>query len=269
MSGEAVANSREKNELLDVHLAFEHASKSVPLITKDTTERLEAIIEQRIRDKAYDDVMRTVKPTDDPKKYREALLIDQQKSTQSLATIYEQEYNKHNETDKVDDSGSKSNTKHDEIKRAMGALFAKLDALCNFHYTPKSLVAEVRIINNMPSLQMEEIGPIAASDSIRIAPEEAKKHERGDVKAIEERSNTDRARERRKKKMASSTDEKKRKRNIDEDGEEEVDDDDESIKKRRLNKKKPTMGKTRSSSFFAQLDDQTIIDSEKKKKIRK
>jgi U3 small nucleolar ribonucleoprotein component len=28
MSGEAAANSREKNELLDVHLAFEHASKS-------------------------------------------------------------------------------------------------------------------------------------------------------------------------------------------------------------------------------------------------
>jgi U3 small nucleolar RNA-associated protein MPP10 len=49
----------------------------------------------------YDDVIRTVKSTDDPKKYREALLLDQHKSTQSLANIYEQEYNKHNQVESV------------------------------------------------------------------------------------------------------------------------------------------------------------------------
>jgi U3 small nucleolar RNA-associated protein MPP10 len=95
------------------------------------------------------------------------------------------------ETDKVDDLGGKNNAKHDEIKRGMSGLFAKLDALYNYHYTPKSvcdlcynimignvvelqLVAEVRIMKNMPSLELEEVGPTAASDSVIVAPEEAK-----------------------------------------------------------------------------------------------
>ena len=59
----------------------------------------------------------------------------------------------------------------------------------------------MRIVNNMASLRMEEVGPLASTEEMLVAPEEVKRHEKGDVKGAEERTITDRARERRKKKV--------------------------------------------------------------------
>lgn len=61
---------------------------------------------------------------------------------------------------------------HTEIDDLMKALDAQLNALTNFHFTPKPQQEELKVISNAPSIQVEEIIPAAVSDATRLAPEE-------------------------------------------------------------------------------------------------
>lgn len=84
-----------------------------------------------------------MKPVEDIREYRKRLVLDQEKSKISLAEIYEQEFIKQREA-----AASLTNKEmtedveppeHLEIKKIMKHLFTKLDALSNFHYTPKQV----------------------------------------------------------------------------------------------------------------------------------
>jgi U3 small nucleolar ribonucleoprotein component len=89
------------------------------------------------------------------------------------------------------------------INTDMDSLFLRLDALSHFQFRPQPIREEIKIVNNMPSLHMEEVGPTAAvePDATLLAPEEVMKAaKRGAPKATEERTETDRKRERRQKK---------------------------------------------------------------------
>lgn len=48
------------NSLLEEYVEFEHGSKPVPVITQASTRSLEDIIKRRIKDEAFDDVVRKV-----------------------------------------------------------------------------------------------------------------------------------------------------------------------------------------------------------------
>ncbi|XP_011377424.2 U3 small nucleolar ribonucleoprotein protein MPP10 [Pteropus vampyrus] len=197
LQGEVTAQKRPENSLLEETLHFDHAVRMAPVITEETTLQLEDIIKQRIRDQAWDDVVRKEKPKEDAYEYKKRLTLDHEKSKLSLAEIYEQEYIKLSQQKTVEEE----NPEHVEIQKMMDSLFLKLDALSNFHFTPRPPVPDIKVVSNLPAMTMEEVAPVSASDAALLAPEEVKeKNKAGDVKGSAEKTATDRKRERRKRK---------------------------------------------------------------------
>ncbi|XP_074151070.1 U3 small nucleolar ribonucleoprotein MPP10 [Sminthopsis crassicaudata] len=197
LQGEVTGQKRPENSLLEETLHFDHAVRMAPVITEETTLQLEEIIKQRIRDQAWDDVVRKEKPKEEAFEYKKRLTLDHEKSKLSLAEIYEQEYLKLNQEKKEEEE----NPEHVEIQKMMDSLFQKLDALSDFHFIPKPPVPEVKIVSNLPAITMEEVAPVHVSDAALLAPEEIKeKNKAGDLKTDAEKSATDKKRERRKKK---------------------------------------------------------------------
>ncbi|XP_063630287.1 U3 small nucleolar ribonucleoprotein protein MPP10 [Cydia splendana] len=201
LKGEVDAVKRPQNSLLEEVVDFDLTSRPPPIITEQTTVTLEDIIRQRIKDKAWDDVEKKEKPVDDQLQFRKTEIIDQSKSKLSLAQVYEAEYLKQKQAASGEKEEEEEPEAHKEVKEAMKKLFAKLDALCHYHYTPRAPQAEVKIVSNTPAISMEEVAPVATSDAALLAPEEVKKKRRGDLMSKEERSSTDKKRERRKKKQ--------------------------------------------------------------------
>ncbi|NXD22443.1 MPP10 protein, partial [Spelaeornis formosus] len=198
LKGEVTGQKRPENSLLEETVLFDHAVRMAPVITEETTFQLEDIIKQRILDEAWDDVVPKEKPKEEAFEYKKRISLDHEKSKLSLAEIYEQEYMKLHQKKTEEDE----NPEHKEIQESMDSLFQKLDALCNFHFTPKPPVPEVKIVSNLPALSMEEVAPVAVSDAALLAPEEIKeKNKAGDVKADAEKTPTDKKRELRLKKL--------------------------------------------------------------------
>jgi len=207
MGGEVAAPLRPENSLLAEDLDYESGVRQAPVITEDVARKLEDIIKQRVKDAAWDDVKRKVKPVEDPQEYRKKLVLDQEKSKLSLAQVYEEEYLRVSQAQEkvptpglLDKENEETPKEVEDLKTAMRSLFAKLDTLTHFHFTPKQKSADVKIVRNVPSIAMEEVAPVGASNADLLAPAEVVDKPKGELMEDGDKTSTDKKRERRKKK---------------------------------------------------------------------
>ncbi|CAF0782907.1 unnamed protein product [Brachionus calyciflorus] len=207
LKGEITAKTRPQDSLLQEYLEFDHTTRQAPIINASTTEQIEKMIKQRIKDKAFDDVERKVKPVDMQYEYKKQIVLDSEKSKVGLGDVYEQEFLKQQqkESGEVEERPKEeaANPKHEDIRKKMQSLFIKLDALSNFHFTPKAPVPELKVVSNMPTIAMEEVAPVNVADTNVLAPEEVKAKIKALPKSKSEETKSDKNRNLRVKKLIS------------------------------------------------------------------
>jgi U3 small nucleolar RNA-associated protein MPP10 len=73
----------------------------------------------------------------------------------------------------------KRNKEQEELHEMFISVCQKLDALSNFHYTPKPPKATATVTSSAPAINMEEVTPLATSTASQAMPEQVFKAEKG------------------------------------------------------------------------------------------
>jgi U3 small nucleolar RNA-associated protein MPP10 len=175
LRGETVAKTRPTDSLLeqgDLDVAF--AKRAAPVLTKEAAEAIEDVIKRRIEEAKYDDVQPApVYDLADPSKLA-AVSLSVDKSREGLGDVYAQDYEervlKH-----VPQAVLDKDKEHEEIREMYAAVSRKLDALSNFHYTPKPPPSVPHAATrDVAAVLMEDVIPTTeAGDLSQAAPEQA------------------------------------------------------------------------------------------------
>ncbi|KAI1389395.1 Mpp10 protein [Hypoxylon trugodes] len=219
MSGEAKANDRPMNSLLEQDLDFEHVGKPVPVITAEVSESIEDMIKRRILAQEFDEVIkRRPDASEFSNNTRRGLVeLDDTKAKQSLAEIYEEEHVKNTNPDSyVSKADEKLRKEEKEIEQMWKEVSANLDALTSWHYKPKPVAPSLTVVSDVATISMEDAQPTTAQGvgggDNALAPQEVYKAdkdtaEKGEVVAKsglpiakQEMSREDKIRKRRREK---------------------------------------------------------------------
>ncbi|CUM57062.1 uncharacterized protein AC631_05721 [Debaryomyces fabryi] len=175
MKGEIASKDRPQDSLLDdpesASLEFDRTSKPVPVITQEVTESIEDLIKRRIKEGEFDDLPKRI-ITDISKFHnRQKFELSEQKSSKSLAEIYEDQYNNVDENKEVSEELQKQ---HDEISELFTKVTHKLDSLCSAHFIPKPhqmKTIDIKV-SDAASISMEDAQPLHVSNETTLAPQE-------------------------------------------------------------------------------------------------
>lgn len=180
MKGEVRSGDRPADSLLDDdeshNLEFDRTSKPVPVITDQVTESIEEVIKRRIRNDEFDDLPRRL--ITDVARFvkKQKAEVSDQKSSKSLADIYEDEFHGVDPNQKLLDQVQGA---YDEITDLFTKLNYKLDSLCLAHYIPKPhefKSIEIKVGENAAaSISMEDAQPLHVTDEQKLAPQEVYK----------------------------------------------------------------------------------------------
>ncbi|AQZ13010.1 MPP10 (YJR002W) [Zygosaccharomyces parabailii] len=169
LTGEVQSKDRPQDALLEEEIEFDRTSKPVPVITKEVSESLEEMIRRRIQDANFDDLQRRVVTDTNLKKYKPDFRLSDQKSSKSLAELYEDDYKGVSQDTAVSEELEKE---HNEISEMFSNLFYKLDTLSSAHFIPKPPKKSLEVRVNAPAVSMEEAQPLTLSTEQSLAPQE-------------------------------------------------------------------------------------------------
>ncbi|AQZ09613.1 MPP10 (YJR002W) [Zygosaccharomyces parabailii] len=169
LKGEVQSKDRPQDALLEEEIEFDRTSKPVPVITKEVSESLEEMIRRRIQDANFDDLQRRVVTDTNLKKYKPDFQLSDQKSSKSLAELYEDDYKGVSQDTAVSEELEKE---HNGISEMFSNLFYKLDALSSAHFIPKHAKKSLEVRVNTPAVSMEEAQPLTLSTEQSLAPQE-------------------------------------------------------------------------------------------------
>ncbi|KAF7436887.1 hypothetical protein PC9H_003721 [Pleurotus ostreatus] len=186
LMGEATSKSRPQNSLLEEDLEFERTMKAVPIVTEDKILALEDRIKARILEGRFDDVVRLRPISDKPFLPSRLFELQDTKSSQSLAQIYENDYVATQNGGSADDRDGKLKKEHEELEKQWDGICSKLDALCNAHFVPKQPKAIISTVANVSTATLESALPTTKSASALLAPEEVFIPAAGDLRSKSE-----------------------------------------------------------------------------------
>ena len=169
LKGEVGAQDRPADSLLTEEVDFDRTAKPVPVITSEVTESLEQLIRRRIQEYNFDDLQRRVVSDLNLKKMKPQFELSDQKSSKSLADIYEDDYKNVPQDVAVSEELKKS---HDEISEMFSNLCYKLDALSSAHFIPKPAQKSLEIRVDSAAISMEDAQPLSMSSASALAPQE-------------------------------------------------------------------------------------------------
>jgi U3 small nucleolar RNA-associated protein MPP10 len=154
MKGEVSSRSRPKGSLLENFLDFDVSVKPPPIQTQDYTEMIEKIIKMRIKDDLFDDPVRKSSININNKKGPETEL-NFAKSKKGLAEIYEEEYETQN---KLNPNTKEYTQAQREIDEMCNKIYSIFDKMTNNNFISGNRNIEMKVVTNIPAIQMEEIG---------------------------------------------------------------------------------------------------------------
>lgn len=213
LRGEVSAASRPKDSLLDTELSHDVSGAPKSFVSSEMNEDLEDVIKQRIVDGLFDDVVMALPDEYEANKKgekKELPEISQEKPTESLADVYEREYNEEQEEKKKQMLASQSVERNEdkpeteeqkEVNDLFSKLAKKLDALTSLHFKPTEQdEKEIEVKSNVKAISKEEAIPDAVSDGNLLAPREVFSVDDKKAKGEREKSKDERRANRRRNK---------------------------------------------------------------------
>lgn len=169
LKGEVGVQDRPVDSLLTEDVEFDRTAKPVPVITEEVSESLEQLIRRRIQEYNFDDLQRRIVSNLNLRKLKPQFELSDQKSSKSLAEIYEDDYKNVPQDATISEELQKS---HDEISELFTSLCYKLDALSSAHFIPKPAQKSLEIRVDSAAISMEDAQPLSMSSAAALAPQE-------------------------------------------------------------------------------------------------